>query len=148
MSNMNPKGFLCSHLQAVETFGAFNYPKSECCNITAPPARLGIQSCVGCRHGACKASLHSSIYYTCIHMHFCKTGIALYPMHAVPCWSSPGYQLVRLRGATQLWSQDHCNYVTASLPPNCLPKPRSHLQDGLTWLGWRLAPISLPCIRW
>lgn len=36
-----------------------------------------------------------------------------------------------LRGAQQLWSQNLHNYVTVLLPPNCLAKPRSHLQDAL-----------------
>lgn len=52
----------------------------------------------------------------------------------MPYWSSPGYRRVRLSGATQLWSQNHCNYVTLLLPLNCLAKPRSHLQGGLGWM--------------
>lgn len=87
---------------------------------------------LGCLYGTCKALLHNSIY---IHAYICISARQrlLYPMHAVPCWSSPGYKLVCLSGATQLWSQNHCNYVTLLLPPNCLAKPRSHLQDGLGW---------------
>lgn len=77
MSNMNPKGFLCSYLQVAEIFDASNYPKSECCNMTTPPARVGIQSCGGCLYAAHTALLHSSSYYTCIHMHFCRTEIVL-----------------------------------------------------------------------
>lgn len=88
---------------------------------------------LGFLYGTCKALLPNSIY---IHAYICISARQrlLYPMHAVPCWSSPGYKLVCLSGATQLWSQNHCNYVTLLLPPNCLAKPRSHLQDGLGWM--------------
>lgn len=131
---MNPKGFVCSHLQVAETLGAFNYPKSECCNMTAPPAWFGIQSCVGCVYGTHKVCSTAS---STMHIYICisaRQGL-LYPMHAVPCWSSPGYELVCLRGATQLWSQNHCNYVTLLLPLNCLAKLRTHLQGGLGWVA-------------
>lgn len=68
-----------------------------------------------------------------IHAYICISArqALLYPMHAVPCWSSPGTETPRLSGATQLWSQNHCNYVTALLPQDCLAKLRSCLQDGL-----------------
>lgn len=68
-----------------------------------------------------------------IHAYICipaRQGL-LYPMHAVLCWSSPGYKLLRLGGGMQLWSWNHCNYVTLLLPPDCLAKPRSHLQGGM-----------------
>lgn len=133
MSNVNPKGFVCSHLQVAETLGAFNYPKSEGCNMTAPPAWFGIQSCVGCVYGTHKVCSTAS---STLHTYICisaRQGL-LYPMHAVPCWSSPSYKLICLSGATQLWSHNHCNYITLYLPLNCLAKLRSHLQDGLGWV--------------
>lgn len=133
MSNVNPKGSVCSHLQVAATLGAFNYPKSECCNMTALPAWFGIQSCVGCVYGTHKVCSRAS---STLHTYIClsaRQGL-LYPMHAVPCWSSPSYKLICLSGATQLWSHNHCNYITLLLPPNCLAKLRSHLQDGLGWV--------------
>lgn len=71
-----------------------------------------------------------------IHAYICisaRQGL-LYLVRAVPYWSSPVYSPGCLSGATQLWSQNHCNYVTLLLPPNCLAKPRSHLRDGLGWV--------------
>lgn len=48
-------------------------------------------------------------------------------------------ELSRLQAGVSRWCnaaliQDHCNYVTLLLPPNCLDKPRSHLKDGLGWM--------------
>lgn len=133
MSNMNPKGFVCNHLEVAETLGAFNYPKSECCNMTAPPAWFGIQICVGWVYGAHKVCSTAS---STMHTYICisATQGLLYPMHAMPCWRSPGYKWICLSGATQLWSQNHCNYITLLLPLNCLAKLRSHLPDGLGWV--------------
>lgn len=130
---MNPKGFVCNDLQVAETLGAFNYAKSECCNMTAPPAWVGIQSCVGCVYGTHKVC--STASFT-LHTYICisaRQGL-LYPMHAVPCCRSPSYKQICLSGATQLWSQNHCNYITLLLPLNCLAKLRSHLPDGLGWV--------------